>query len=69
MTIVYAHQGETLDQLCYRTIGRTAGVTETVLAQNPGLAEFGPILPQGTPVELPDTVTEARRIDIIQLWS
>jgi phage tail protein X len=68
MTIVRANQGETLDHLCYRTIGRTAGVTEQVLELNPGLADLGSILPEGTPVTLPETPTEARRIDTVQLW-
>lgn len=68
MTTVRAHQGETLDQLCYRTIGRTAGVTEQVLQLNPGLADLGPILPQGTAVKLPETIVENRKIDTVQLW-
>jgi phage tail protein X len=69
MTTVYAHQGETLDQLCYRTTGRTAGVTEQVLKLNPGLADLGPILLQGTAVKLPETIVENRRVDTVQLWT
>lgn len=67
---VRALQGETLDALCFRVLGRTEGVTEAALAANPGLAELGPVLPQGHPVELPDT-TQATRAQaaLVQLWS
>lgn len=68
MTSVRANQGETLDHLCYRTIGRTAGVTEQVLELNPGLADLGPVLPQGTLVKLPQAATRVRHIDTVQLW-
>ncbi|HKT28893.1 tail protein X, partial [Dyella sp.] len=49
--IVRALQGETLDALCQRVLGRTASVTEATLAANPGLADLGPVLPQGYPVD------------------
>ena len=68
--LVGALQGERLEALCYRALGRTEGVTEAALAANPGLAELGPILPQGQLVDLPDatqaTLTEAA---MVQLWS
>ena len=66
---VYALQGETLDALCWRVLGRTAGVVEAALIANPGLADLGPLLPHGTAVDLPDPVTrtpDAR--PLIQLW-
>ncbi|GIX39052.1 MAG: tail protein X [Silanimonas sp.] len=66
---VNAHQGDTLDALCYRHLGRTAGVTEQVLELNPGLAERGPILPQGTRVTLPSPSQALPvRPPLIQLW-
>jgi phage tail protein X len=68
--LVRALQGETLDALCYRVLGRTEGVTEAALAANPGLADLGPVLPHGQPVDLPEatqaTLTEAA---MVQLWS
>ncbi|EJQ3119180.1 tail protein X, partial [Salmonella enterica] len=51
---VRAHQYDTVDALCWRHYGRTQGVTEQVLQANPGLAEYGPFLPHGLQVELPD---------------
>ncbi|MBZ5876017.1 tail protein X [Chromohalobacter israelensis] len=65
-----AHQGETLDQLCHRVLGRTAGVTEQTLQLNPGLADLGPVLPHGTRVVLPEEqAAETSTVDTIQLWS
>ena len=51
---IYAMQGDTLDAICARFYGRTAGVVEAVLKANSGLAESGVILPHGTPVEMPE---------------
>ena len=45
---VYAHQGDTLDALVWRHLGRTAGLVEQALELNPGLCVHGPILPHGT---------------------
>lgn len=64
---VFALQGETLDALCFRVLGQTAGVVEQTLELNPGLAGHGAVLPHGTPVELPD-VTEQPQKTMIQLW-
>lgn len=63
-----AVQGDTLDALCYRYYGALAGALEAVLAANPHLAELGPILPTGTPVELPNQVEQATDTQMIQLW-
>lgn len=65
---VFALQGETLDALCFRVLGQTAGVVEQTLELNPGLAVHGAVLPHGTPVELPD-VTEPQHKPMIQLWN
>jgi phage tail protein X len=64
---VRAAQGDTLDAICWRHYGRTAGVVEQVIDANPGLAELGPILPHGTAVQLPDITTQQQR-KTVQLW-
>ncbi|MDF6786041.1 tail protein X, partial [Escherichia coli] len=51
---VRAIQGDTVDAICHRVYGRTAGVTEAVLAANPGIADLGPVLPHGTELVMPD---------------
>lgn len=65
---VYADQGDTVDAICWRVYGRTAGVTEAVLTANPGLAEFGAVLPHGTLVTLPDVTPQAPEREMVNLW-
>lgn len=66
---VRAIEGDTLDLICWRELGRTAGVVEAALEANPGLADLGPILTMGTPVILPDGAIAAPETrDIVQLW-
>ena len=52
--LVYAQQGDTVDSLCYRHFGRTQGVVEATLEANEGLAAYGPFLPMGLAVNLPE---------------
>lgn len=67
---VIANQGDTVDQICQRHYGRTAGITEQVYAANPGLADLGPILPLGTAVTLPPLPTQPAGSDrqLVNLW-
>lgn len=69
--IAVAQQGETLDALCWRVLGRTEGVTEAAYDLNPQLADLGPTLPGGTQVKLPDVATTtpapAKRATV-KLW-
>lgn len=68
MAEVIAQQGDTLDTLCWRHYGRTAGVVEAVLEANPGLADLGPILPHGQRVTLPEQAPQPQRQNLINLW-
>ncbi|WP_213672806.1 tail protein X [Serratia marcescens] len=64
---VRAMQGDTLDLLCQRHYGTTQGVTETVLAANPGIAEQI-FLTAGQVVELPEINRSTQR-EAVQLWT
>lgn len=65
---VRAHQGDTLDSLCWRHLGTSAAV-EAALELNPGLAALGPVLPNGHPVTLPDQVAQSTQsTQLLQLW-
>lgn len=67
--IAHALDGETLDEICWRALGRTAAVVEQALQLNPGLADLGPRLPAGTPVTLPDAPALAPEMrETVQLW-
>lgn len=68
MTTVIANQGDTVDAICWRYYGRTAGVTEAVLNANPGLADLGPVIPHGTAVTLPDAAPQAEQRQVVNLW-
>ncbi|MBS7660568.1 tail protein X [Pseudomonas lalucatii] len=63
-----AQQGDTLDLLCWRHYGRTAGVVEQVLEANPGLADLGATLPHGTLVNLPSAPAQAEQRQMVNLW-
>ena len=66
-----AQQGETLNAICWRVLGRTEGVTEQAYDLNPHLAELGPALPGGTQVRLPDMVATAAapaKRATVKLW-
>lgn len=67
--LVRAQQGDTLDQLCWRHLGESTSVVEAALELNPGLADFGPILPHGQVVTLPDPSTApSKTTRVVQLW-
>ncbi|WP_145588371.1 tail protein X [Yersinia aldovae] len=65
---ILAQQYDTVDALCWRYYGRTEGVTEKVLAANPGLADIGPVLPHGYPVEMPEVSATTTTTQTVQLW-
>lgn len=65
---IYALQGDSVDEICFRHYGRTRQVVEQVYAANTGLAEQGVCLPHGYPLELPDLLTRAT-YETLNLWS
>lgn len=65
---VRALQGDTVDALCWRYYGRTAGITEQVLDANPGIADLGAELPVGTLVTLPDQPATPVANNRVKLW-
>ncbi|WP_062731844.1 tail protein X [Sphingobium abikonense] len=64
-----ALDGETVDAICWRKLGRTKDVTEQVLQLNPGLSALGPNLPAGTIVVLPEPAQLAPAMrETVNLW-
>lgn len=65
-------QGDTLDLLCWRSLGRTEGVVEATLDRNPHLAALhaaSPVLPLGTVVDLAEPATlPAEQGRTVNLW-
>jgi len=68
MASLRAQQGDTVDAICWRHYGRTAGVVEQVLDANPGLADLGPVIPLGTQVQLPEQAVRAEQRQVVNLW-
>ena len=65
-----AQQGETLDALCWRVLGRTAFVVEQALELNRDLADGGAHLAEGQVIVLPVLVpVSVPEHEIVQLWS
>lgn len=64
---VRAQQGDTVDEICNRYYGRTQQVVELVYSANPGLAEYGPVLPHGCEVVLPD-LPASPSAETVNLW-
>ena len=61
-------QGDTVDAVVWRHYGRTAGLVERVLDANPGLADLGPVLPNGTLINLPAAAPQAEQSQMVNLW-
>lgn len=66
--LLHAQQGDTVDLMCHRHYGRTAGVTEQVLEANRGLSAHGPVLPHGTAVLMPAQGAQPVT-DRLKLWT
>lgn len=66
---VTAQQGDTLDLVCWRELGRTGGVAELAFELNRDLADQGPLLAEGTVIVLPDSLPATPEVlDLVQLW-
>ena len=61
-------QNDTLDLICYKHYGTSNLTTEIVMESNPALAKFGPIIPQGTLIELPEITHPIPVKETLQLW-
>lgn len=58
--------GDVLDAIAYKHMGSADGV-HALLRENPRLAEYGPVLPAGLIVRIPDTTTAAPKATV-RLW-
>jgi len=67
MTQIYALQGDTVDEICYRHYRRTEQVVERVYLANPGLAAVGVVLPHGYALVLPELPAPATG-ETLALW-
>lgn len=68
MTQYIASEGDTVDLIAWRIYGtQEARVVERLLEANPGLADYGPQLPAGTLLTIPELDTAAEQTGT-RLW-
>lgn len=68
MPFYLSKDGETVDRIVWQHYGRqNERVVETVLEVNPGLAGYGPTLPAGVRIELPEIARE-QSTESVRLW-
>ncbi|VVO24891.1 hypothetical protein PS718_04512 [Pseudomonas fluorescens] len=61
--------GDSVNLLLYRETGRSDDAAEEALWKlNPTLAEYGPILPAGVWVVLPELETKAAAVKALTAW-
>lgn len=60
-------ENDMLDWICWKHYGQQAGAVEVVLKANPGIAAYGPKLPGGLLINLPE-ITVIQREEPIRLW-
>lgn len=63
-------ENDVLDYIAYKYYGDTNNrIVEQILAVNVGLADYGPILPEGLVITLPEqTETTVVTNDQVKLW-
>lgn len=63
-------QGDVLDAVVHRYHGTTAGAVEEVLEANRGLglADYGPVLPAGLVIQLPEMRKAEEMTTLTRLW-
>lgn len=68
VTYYRSKSGDTLDSIVWQFYGRQSDrIVERVLLENPGLADYGPLLPDGLSVALPE-IAEASSTASVRLW-
>ena len=68
MAVYRTRDGDMVDAICRRYYGIESGTVEVVLEANPGLADYGAVLPAGILVELPELPPSRKTIPTVKLW-
>lgn len=68
MTTVITRPHDTVDLICRRHYGDESGYAEAVYDANRGLATYGPHLPAGLVVILPEVILTGAADAVVRLW-
>lgn len=61
-------QGDTVDSIAWDVYGRQdGGLVESMIAANPGVEDYGPVLPAGLRLIIPDAPTPETTVGV-RLW-
>lgn len=60
--------GDMVDWICWGHYGEQSGAVERVYEANQWLSDFGPQLPAGMTIVLPDIPRPADTIKVVRLW-
>lgn len=67
MLVYVTREGDTADWIAWRHYGRVDSV-DAILEANPGLADYGPVLPAGVEVVLPEVEQPSTTVRGVRLW-
>jgi phage tail protein X len=67
MSVYLTRAGDMVDAIAWARLGDAAHA-EALFALNPVLEAYGPVLPAGVRLTLPDAAPEAERAPVIRLW-
>jgi phage tail protein X len=67
MTQYRTKTGDMIDAICHRYYGSQSGAVERVYEANRSLADYGPVLPSGLVIELPE-MPVAETVKTVRLW-
>jgi phage tail protein X len=62
-----SREGDSVDEICWRHYGHSQQTTEIVLAANRDLARYGPLLPAGVKILLPD-IPPTQQTTLVRIW-
>lgn len=62
-------EGDTVDLIAWKLRRQTRKVDELIFDANPGLAEYGPVLPAGLVVNIPPPPTQKPVRNVKRIWS
>lgn len=68
MAIYITRANDMLDAICFKYYDESRDYTEAVREANPALSAFGPLLPAGVSIDLPDLNALKIQPDTIRLW-
>jgi phage tail protein X len=68
MPTVRTNEDDMVDQIAYVAYGYRPGAVEAVFEANPGLCEYGPLLPAGLIIVLPDLPADTGQASPLRLW-